>query len=571
MRPGNVVETPVLIVGAGPVGLCLALDLAYRDVPSLVLERSDGSVRHPKAGSLSSRTMEFCRRWNIADEIRNCGFPRDYGLNMVFCTSMAGQTLGTHRYPSLDQDRAPPQSPEKKQRSPQLFFDPILAKAAQATGKVTFHYETELSSFASKDDGVEAEARHGRAGESLRIKANYLVGCDGAASAVRERLGIALSGNKALDYSVAIFLRITGLSCCHTKGDAERYIFLGPEGTWGNLTAIDGRELWRLTVLGAKTHVDLSRFDADFWVKRSLGDPAIGYQILDVMPWRRARLVAESYGQGRVFIAGDSAHTMSPTGGFGFNTGAGDAIDLSWKLAAAIQGWAGRSLLDSYGIERQPIGARNVGFATNNYFHLVSAANCEGILDDTAEGERVRERIGRNITAATATEWETLGVNLGYRYENSPICVPDGTPAPPDDPSDCAQTSRPGHRAPHAWRADGSSTIDLFGKAFVLLRFAGTEEPTALTHAARERRVPFMTVAIDEPDIAKLYETQYVLVRPDGHSAWRSDRLPADAHSLIDAVRGELKSAARAEETRPGRHGAPALARRTQGDDRKRS
>ena len=336
---------------------------------------------------------------------------------------------------------------------------------------------------------------------ALRIKANYLVGCDGAASAVRERLGIGLEGNKALDYSVAIFLRIAGLARCHAKGDAERYIFLGPEGTWGNLTAIDGRELWRLTVLGAKAHIDMSRFDADFWVKRSLGDTPVDYRSLTLCPGGERGWWRNPTAEGVYYCRG-SAHTMSPTGGFGFNTGAGDAIDLSWKLAAAIQGWAGSALLDSYGIERQPIGARNVGFATNNYFHLVSAANCEGILDDTAEGERVRERIGRNIKAATATEWETLGVNLGYRYEDSPICVPDGTPAPPDDPSDYAQTSRPGHRAPHAWRADGSSTIDLFGKAFVLLRFAGTEEPTALTHAARERRIPFMTISIDEPDIA---------------------------------------------------------------------
>ena len=541
-QSGRHVRTPVLIAGAGPVGLCLALDLAHHGVSSVVIERTDGGIRHPKAGSLSSRTMEFCRRWNIAEQIRHCGFPRDYGLSMVFSTSMAGHTLGTHHYPSMDDDHAPRQSPEKKQRSPQLFFDPIIAAAAQATGKVTFFYETELVSFASDGSGVEAEAKLRLGAEPLRIKADYLVGCDGAGSAVRERLGIGLKGNKALDYSVAIFLRIAGLARRHDKGDAERYIFLGPEGTWGNLTAVDGRELWRLTVLGAKAHIDMNRFDADFWVRRSLGDIDIDYSILDVMPWRRSSLVAESYGGGRVFIAGDAAHTMSPTGGFGFNTGAGDAVDLSWKLAAAIQGWGGSGLLESYGIERQPIGARNVAFATSNYFHLVSAPNCEDILQDSATGEAVRERIGRGIKAATMTEWETVGVNLGYRYENSPICIADGTPAPPDSPSDYVQTSRPGHRAPHAWRADGSSMIDLFGKGFVLLRFAGSDEPASLLAAARQRGVPLTSVLIDEPDIGRLYEARYVLVRPDGHTAWRGDRLPADAMRVIDTVRGEQKA-----------------------------
>ncbi len=395
----------------------------------------------------------------------------------------------------------------------------------------------------NNDSFVQVSATQRKSGKTLEIKAEYVVGCDGAASSVRESLGISLTGNKALDYSVAIFLRIPGLHRFHTKGDAERYIFIGPEGTWGNLTAVDGKDLWRLTVLGAKAHIDMTRFDADLWVKRSLSNCAIDYEIIDIMPWRRASLVAKSYGEGRVFIAGDSAHTMSPTGGFGFNTGAGDAVDISWKLAAAIHGWAGYHLLESYSTERQPIGARNAGFATSNYFHLVSVSGCENILDDSIEGKQVRERVGAQIKSATMTEWETLGVTHGYRYEDSPICISDGTPAPPDSPSEYIQTSRPGHRAPHAWLANGKSIIDLFGHGFVLLRFPGSEEPVDLLEAARQRGVPLQAVVIDDEEIAELYEKNYVLVRPDGHSVWRSDTLPIDARGIIDRVRGEVRSA----------------------------
>lgn len=527
-----------MIIGSGPVGLCLAIDLAYRDIPSVIVERTDGAVKHPKAGSLSNRTMEFCRRWGIAEDIRQCGFPRDYGLSMVFCTSIVGHNLGTHVYPSMDADVMPPQSPEKKQRSPQLFFDPILASWARKSGKVTFLYRTEYRDLQQDDNGVRVSLRDLVSDRDYTIEADYVVGCDGAASGVREALGIASQGRKALDYSVAVLVKIPGLRQAHAKGDAERYIFVGPTGTWGNLTAVNGSDLWRLTVLGAQDHIDMGRFDAASWMRKALGTVEIPFEIIDTMPWRRASLVAERYGQGRVFIAGDSAHTMSPTGGFGFNTGAGDAIDLSWKLEAALRGWAGDQLLPSYSVERQPIGVRNVGVATQNYFHLTSAANCQNILDESPEGLTTRDRIGAEITAATMTEWETIGVNLGYRYENSPICIADGTPMPADEASVYTQTSRPGHRAPHAWLADGSSIIDAFGRGFVLLTFPGSENPAALIEAANARDVPLRVVHMSEEHVVALYERKYVLVRPDGHVAWRSDRLPSNAMEIIDRVRG---------------------------------
>jgi hypothetical protein len=260
---------------------------------------------------------------------------------------------------------------------------------------------------------------------------------------------------------------------------------------------------------------------------------------LSVLPWVRRELVAERYRAGRGFIAGDAAHVMSPTGGFGMNTGIGDAVDLSWKLAAMIEGWGGEALLDSYSVERQPIGVRNVTEASGNLRRMLSVPPHADLLDATPQGAATREKVGREFAETMSREWHTLGIHLGYRYDGSPICWPDGSETPPDSPQSYVPTARPGHRAPHAWLAGGRSILDLFGRTFVLLGFGADEAAAApLLAAARRRKVPMSFAAIAEADIAALYAGKFVLVRPDGHVAWRDDRMPADALRLVDRVRG---------------------------------
>jgi hypothetical protein len=230
---------------------------------------------------------------------------------------------------------------------------------------------------------------------------------------------------------------------------------------------------------------------------------------------------------------------MSPTGGFGMNTGIGDAVDLSWKLAAMIEGWGGDGLLDSYGAERQPVGARNVAEASGNLRRMLSVGRHDDLLDPTPQGEATRQRVGREFSEIMRREWHTLGVHLGYRYEGSPICWPDGSPAPPDDPRTYVPTARPGHRAPHAFLADGRSTLDLFGQAYTLLVFGADATGTApLVEAAKRRGVPMALVTVAEPQVAALYQRKFVLVRPDGHVAWRNDRMPEDALRVVDVIRG---------------------------------
>ena len=321
------------------------------------------------------------------------------------------------------------------------------------------------------------------------------------------------------------------------------------DGLWGNLTVIDGDALWRLTVLGSATRQEPDEFDANAWVLRCFGTDAIPFQIDAVLPWRRSRLVAERFSRGRVFLAGDAVHTMSPTGGFGMNTGIADVADLGWKLYAELQGWGGSGLLASYDAERRPAGWRNVDAATDNFQRLITEMDFSRVDDATAAGDHARRVLGEQLKEATRREWEVTGVALGYRYEGSPICIADGTPPTPDDSIVYVPTARPGHRAPHAYLPDGRSTLDLFGRAYVLLNFgADGASAAALVQAAHARRVPLDIVSIPDRHIAGLYERNLVLVRPDGHVAWRADALDRDPVEILDIVRGAASARTVAKE-----------------------
>jgi 2-polyprenyl-6-methoxyphenol hydroxylase-like FAD-dependent oxidoreductase len=532
-------ETSVLVVGAGPVGLSLALDLAWRGVDCILIDQGDGTMLHSKIGLISVRSMELFRRWGIVDRVRNCGFPDDYPLNMVFCTSLAGYTIGVSEYPAARDDQPTSVSPETKQRCPQLWLDPILARCVRDYDRARIIYHCELASFEEVGDGVLAQGRDVRTGEPVTIKALYVVGTDGARSTVRHALGIAMEGDQALSHSMSIYVRSPGLLKRHDKGPAERYLMVAPEGLWGNLTVIDGDALWRLTVLGSATRKEAAEFDAEAWVLRCFGSDAIPFHVDAVLPWRRSRLVAAQFSQGRAFLAGDAVHTMSPTGGFGMNTGIADVADLGWKLEATLKGWGGSSLLSSYDAERRPAGWRNVNAATDNFQRLITDMDFSQVEDATGRGDAARRNLGERLKDATRREWEVTGVSLGYRYEGSPISIADGTPPTPDDSIVYVPTARPGHRAPHAFLPDGRSTLDLFGRAYVLLNFgADTAAAGALVQAGRVRRMPLDIVAIDDRQIADLYQRDLVLVRPDGHVAWRADSLDGDPGEILDVVRG---------------------------------
>ena len=278
--------------------------------------------------------------------------------------------------------------------------------------------------------------------------------------------------------------------------------------------------------------------DIDALVKRWIG-PEVPYEIVSALPWTCRSLVADCWRNGPVFLAGDAVHQHSPQGGFGMNTGLGDAVDLSWKLAATLEGWAGASLLDSYQIERQPVARRIVRQATEMLGDVAEPAKLAQIDAPTLEGARIRREVGADIVRDRTQIFVSDGLVLGTHYDSSPIVWADGTPSPEESVSAYVPTSRPGSRAPHAWISDGKSTIDLVGRRFVLLACAVSQSAASgLVAAARARTMPLDVIDIDDPEITALYERRLVLVRPDGHVAWRGDTLPQDVDSLIDRVRG---------------------------------
>jgi hypothetical protein len=266
------------------------------------------------------------------------------------------------------------------------------------------------------------------------------------------------------------------------------------------------------------------------------------FEVLSIVPWVRRELVADSYGSNRVFIAGDAAHLNSPTGAFGMNTGMQDSVDLGWKLAAMIEGWGGRHLLGSYEPERRPVALRNVEEASENLRRMLSPRLklSPTVFTTGATGDTARREFGDAYTEMMKREWFTLHIHLGYIYEDSPIIWPDGTPAPDEPVTTYTQTARPGSRAPHVWLSSDRSTLDLFGREFVLLKLDTRLHVSPFVRAAEQRNVPLKVVELKRPEVKSCYGSKLVLVRPDGFVCWRSDKVPANPLGIIDRVRGEV-------------------------------
>jgi 2-polyprenyl-6-methoxyphenol hydroxylase-like FAD-dependent oxidoreductase len=499
---------PILIVGGGPVGLALAADLGWRGVACELVEQTDGAITTPKMNEVNVRTMEFCRRWGIAEQVLNCPFPADYPFDVAFVTSLAGHEIGRMRRPPRSLQRPEGYSPMRLQACSQMWFDPILRGFAQSAPGVRLRHRTRLEQFENRDDGVVCDLVDLVTGARERVVADYLVGCDGAGSTIRGALGIGLSGDGSLGHPLHLFFRAPGLLERCGKDPATFFLTIDRHGLWANVRVIDpANAMWRLMVLDTDGRQTADSIDKDALLRRAVGRP-MEVEWLSASIWTRRSLVADSYGRGRVFLAGDAVHQLSPTGALGMNTGIADSVDLGWKLAAAVQGWAGPRLLASYDAERRPIGHRNVKMAGEFYLaHENFEQGLSAIEDDGPGGQALRAKLGRELEREVGAMFRTIGLQLGYRYEDSPICIADGTPAPPDDPENFVASARPGSRAPHVTLADGRSMLDLYGRGFTLVRFGGdTPEGAAIAAAATARGVPLHAVKVEDADAAALYE-----------------------------------------------------------------
>jgi 2-polyprenyl-6-methoxyphenol hydroxylase-like FAD-dependent oxidoreductase len=532
-------HVPVLIVGGGPVGLAVAGDLGWRGIACELIEQTDGSITTPKMNEVNARSMEFCRRWGIADRVHDCPFPADWPLDVVFVTNLAGYELGRLPRPPRNAPTNQAYGPERLQACSQTWFDPILRAFAGSFPGVRLRYRTRLESFEDRGDRVVADLTDLESGARTRVTADYLVACDGANSMVRQALGIGLTGKGVLGHPLNLFFRAPNLLEACGKQRGTFFLGIDRDGLWANIRVIDPvAGLWRVMAFDSGGR-SVDEVDRDALVRRAVGRP-IDVEFAGLSTWTRRSAVAERYSKGRVLLAGDSVHQLSPTGALGMNTGLGDAVDLGWKLAATVKGWAGPQLLASYDTERRQVGHRNVAMTTQFFLAHGPYANGLAAIDEPGDdGIRLRAQLGDQLVREIGAMFQTIGMQLGYRYEESPICISDGTPAPPDRPDDIVPSARPGARAPHLWLNDGRSVLDLFGRGFTLLRFgADVPDGSRLADAAAARGVPIEVATIAEIEARDLYDCKLALIRPDGHVAWRGNDVPRGAGEIIDQVRG---------------------------------
>lgn len=541
-------EGDVLIAGAGPAGLTLAADLGRRGVRCLVVERRTEVTKHPRATLLGARSMEYFRRFGIADRILAAGLPTSYRYEIVFATRIAGKLLHHYSTPSPDEymemaagKRPASQdslwSPYFKVQIGQHAIEPILRDYVKEQASVDLRYGCELSGFTDTGIGIEAIAADVRSKAKFNIRAKYLAACDGGRSVIRSTLGIPYTGRGAMRKNISFLFRSHDFLNRSTVGRGNLYFVFSP-GNFGVFTMIDDQGLWNYQhyILDP---IDEENVDPAAEIRSAVGCN-FDFEVLRQMHWSHHQSVANDYRSGNVFLVGDSAHLFCPTGGIGMNTAIADAIDLSWKLAGTLSGWGGGKLLDTYDAERRPIGFRNTIAAAANADRVDSMMRMTppNIGDDTAEGASVRGALSPRFKWLSK-QFSTMGLHVGYRYADSPIIIADGTMEPPDDPRIPVQSTWPGCRAPHAWLGGSRTTLDTYdGSSFVLVERKPNGAGETFLRAAKELRVPLSTQSFEPEAVQALYERNYVLVRPDGHVCWRGDAPPTDPKQILSVVTG---------------------------------
>ncbi|HUH87950.1 MAG TPA: FAD-dependent monooxygenase [Pusillimonas sp.] len=545
-------EVSVLVVGGASVGLSMAAELGWRGVRTLLVEQRTEVNPHPRANAVGNRTMEYFRRWGVDKAVTGKGIPADYPADYHWVSSMHGHHL--HRlsllsYAELEKARnsgvADPMaemywSPYLKTIVGQQHVERALKDYVQTLDTVDARFGWSLCDFEQDSDGVLAVIECLEDGRVERVRCDYMVGCDGGRSLVRSQLGVEMSGRSGMARFVSIYFRCPDLMQVHPFGHGNIYFPLRKEYS-GFLLNWDGGTLWTYHLI-LPEGVDWKTVDAQAAVWALLGKQ-VPVEIIETQPWTAHALVADQYRVGRVFLAGDAAHKFTPTGGLGMNTGVGDAVELGWKLEAVLKGWAPPELLSTYHTERHPIGVRNTLEAADNFDKLYSVMQYGEELDrDDAQGEQLRETLRQELQRQEKI-LASSGVLLGYRYSDTPICIPDGTEEPLDDPRRYTPTARPGHRAPHVWLTPDCSILDVLGSGFTLLDFTGTDAGSVWAKSAATISVPLKVVAVRHEGAHALYGADLVLVRPDMMVAWRGGR-EQDPVSILERASGRTMAGA---------------------------
>jgi 2-polyprenyl-6-methoxyphenol hydroxylase-like FAD-dependent oxidoreductase len=523
--------------------MTLALELAHHGVRSMIVERHAYTTRYPKMDLTNGRSMELYRRLGLVERIRAAGVDAENPFDIIWATSPSGHLLHRFVYPSPAQKRKTVEAAndgsgtsEQGLRISQIILEPILKDACVTNPLIEFKEGCQLESLTQSESEVISKISD-QSGNVETVASRYLAGCDGGRSRVKRELAIDHVGH----------LSVARLYMIHFTSN-DRHV-LNPWGiTWhfqtafGTLIAQDDKDTWTLHVLLAPD-TDESALDPDETL-RTFAGRTFDYKILQANPWSPHMVVAERYREGRVFLAGDAAHQIIPAGGYGMNSGVGDAVDLGWKLAAVENGWGGGALLESYEAERRPIAVQNQQASELNWVtrkiiqDAIEKGEADGLLDDAGPlAAARRSALGEVIASTGNAENECWGIEHGYRYSASPIVAEEAGSPPPFDRLICVPTTWPGARLPHVRLADGRSLQDTLGGAFTLLSIGGGA-CGAFSETAAGLGLPLDVVELaDEPPLAIL-EKKLLLVRPDQHVAWRGDFPPDDIHALLRLVSG---------------------------------
>lgn len=541
-------KTSVLIVGGGPVGLSLAMDLAWRGIEVIVAEtRYPGEPPSVKCNHVSARTMEVFRRLGLAQKVRDTGLPADYPNDASYRTTSTGVEMSripiparNERYTATGGPDTWWPTPEPPHRINQTYLEPVMFAHAAAMPGVRILNRTIVESFVQNDDQVVATVRDLDSDEIFQIEARYLAGCDGSRSQVRRNIGATLSGTPVIQRVQSTCIRAPKLLDMLPGKRAWMYLSLNPRRC-GTVVAIDGRETWLIHNHLYEGEPEFDSIDRDWAIRTILGvDPDFQYEIISKEDWTGRRLVADRFRDRRAFIAGDAAHLWMPYAGYGMNAGIADAMDLSWMLAAVLNGWAPETLLDAYERERQPITEQVSKFAMEMALKNMRQRKSTPpeVEMEGPEGDAARARVGQEAYDLNVHQYCCGGLNFGYFYSQSPIIAYDGGEHPAYTMYDFTPSTVPGCRAPHVFLPDGRSLYDALGPDYSLLRFDNTIDVNAFVEAAARRGVPLQVVDIPHEAVGDLYPHKLALVRPDQHIAWRGDVLPADPLALVDLIRG---------------------------------
>jgi 2-polyprenyl-6-methoxyphenol hydroxylase-like FAD-dependent oxidoreductase len=534
------IEVPVLIVGGGPVGLTASILLSQHGIRSLLAERHPGTAVHPKARGINSRTMEMYHQIGVAPAIRAAGLPPDRARFIVWSKSLAGEEI-ERRVPWRASAGSQSVSPVRNCLCAQDYLEPVLRTfAARETGG-ELRFNADVTAFEQDAAGVTVTLTDrtastidgrgpSRSTTETRVRAQYVIAADGAQSRIRRTLGVRMIGKDDVYESVNVLIN-ADLRPWTEHRPAALYFIEHPEIKATFLT-INGIDRWGFLV---NSLADYGLTPADFTPERTIalvrlaaGVPDLAVTVLGVAPWTASAHVAEHYGHGRIFLAGDAAHEMPPTGGFGLNTGVQDVQNLAWKLAGVLHGWAAPSLLDTYDAERRPVGR---------------AITEQSLVNSISMG-----RLGKTPGLARPEYLNEQGMIFGASYESSAVIADGSVPPAVENPvTDYVPSARPGGRAPHVWLERGGeriSPIDLVGRRFVLLGSGGAWREAA-QHMPSGAPLDVLTIG-DGGDLADpdgqwlatygLEEGGAALVRPDGYVAWRAASPVNDPASTLRAT-----------------------------------